>query len=136
LPSGAADRLGVSRSRRLRFHHVQPSGSERAAARNEALWREVNDRIEEIDEGLRVLPDDLLELHCECGSADCDTRISITPDEYREVRSQRDTFALALGHEDEVIEHVVKRTERYLVVDKAALVEHEVGADGLPDSGA
>jgi hypothetical protein len=113
-----------------------PSIAQRAAARNEALWREVNDRIEEVDETLRVLPDDLLELHCECGNADCDARISITPDEYREVRSDRDTFAVALGHEDDVIEHVVKRTDRYLVVDKDAAVEREVGADGLPNSGA
>jgi len=115
---------------------MHPSPAERTAARNEALWREVNDRIEELDEDLRVLPRDLLELHCECGNADCEARISITPSEYRDVRSQRDTFALALGHEDDVIEHVVKRNERYLVVDKVALVEQEVGADGIPNSGA
>jgi hypothetical protein len=115
---------------------MQASGAERTAARNEALWREVNDRIEELDEAVRVLPRDLLELHCECGNADCEARISMTPSEYREVRSQRDTFALALGHENEVIEHVVKQNERYLVVDKVALVEREVGADGIPNSGA
>ena len=114
---------------------MKPSAAEQAAARNEALWREVNDRIEEVDETLRVLPDDLLELHCECGNADCEARISITPSEYREVRSDRDTFAVAVGHEDDVIEHVVKRTDRYLVVDKDAVVEREVGADGIPHSG-
>jgi hypothetical protein len=113
------------------------SAAEQAAARNEALWREVNDRIEEVDETLRVLPDgDLLELHCECGDPGCDARISITPAEYHDVRSQPDTFAVAVGHEDEVIEHVVKRTDRYLVVDKKAFVEREVGADGIPHSGA
>jgi hypothetical protein len=56
--------------------------------------------------------------------------------EYREVRNQRDTFAVALGHEEELIEHVVKRTDRYLVVDKGAVVEREVGADGITRSGA
>jgi hypothetical protein len=115
---------------------MRPSAAEQAAARNEALWREVNDRIEELDEALRVLPDDLLELHCECGNADCNARISMTPDEYRGVRSQRDTFAVAGGHEEELIEHVVKRTDRYLVVDKDAVVEREVGADGITRSGA
>jgi hypothetical protein len=115
---------------------MDPSNAERNAARNEALWREVNDRIEELDEELRILPADRLELHCECGNAECEARVSMTPDEYREVRSQRDTFALALGHENDVIEHVVKRTDRYLVVDKDAVVEQEVGADGIPDSGA
>ena len=111
------------------------SNAERVAARNEALWREVNDRIEELDEAQTLLPNDLLELHCECGNAECGARVSMTPSEYREVRSQRDTFALALGHEDDVIEHVVKRTDRYLVVDKDALVEQEVGADGIRGSG-
>lgn len=115
---------------------MEPSVAQRAAARNEALWREVNDRIEEVDETLRILPDDLLELHCECGNAECEERISITPDEYREVRSDRDTFAVAVGHENDVIEHIVKRTDRYLVVDKDAVVEREVGADGITDSGA
>ena len=115
---------------------MHPSSAERASARNEALWREVNDRIEELDEELRILPDDLLEFHCECGNAECEARISMTPDEYREVRRQRDTFALAIDHEDDVIEHVVKRTERFIVVDKVAFVERDVGADGIPDSGA
>jgi len=112
-----------------------PSAAETRTAKNEALWREVNDRIEEVDEAMRVLPDDLLELHCECGRDDCDARISLTPAEYRDVRSERDTFAVALGHEDEMIEHVVKRSDRYLVVDKLAVVEPEVGADGVPESG-
>ncbi|HZR95049.1 MAG TPA: hypothetical protein VFA56_05105 [Gaiellaceae bacterium] len=115
---------------------MEPSLADRTAARNEALWRAVNDRIEEVDEAFRVLPGDLLELHCECADADCEARISMTPGEYRDLRSQNDTFAVALGHENDVIEHVVKRTDRYLVVDKAAVVEREVGADGIPDSGA
>ena len=31
--------------------------AEERAARNEALWREVNERIDEVDEAFRVLPD-------------------------------------------------------------------------------
>ena len=113
-----------------------PSDSERRTARNEALWREVNDRIDEIDETMRVLPDDLIEFHCECGSRDCDARVPMTPSEYRDLRRERDTFALAPGHEHAAIERVVERTDRYVVVDKLALVEREVGADGIPRSGA
>ena len=115
---------------------MTPSLADRTAARNEAIWREVNDRIEELDEGQRVLPDDRLDFHCECGDASCEKRISLTLAEYRDARSQRDTFAVAVGHEEDLIEHVVKRTDRYLVVDKAAIVEREVGADGIPHSGA
>lgn len=113
-----------------------PSAAEAQAARNEALWREVNDRIDEIDETMRVLADDLLEFHCECGSRECESRISMTPAEYHELRHQPDTFAVATGHEQDVVEHVVKRTDRYLVVDKLAVVEREIGGDGIPRSNA
>ena len=95
----------------------------------------MNDRIDEIDATMRILPDDLLEFHCECGRRGCDSRISMTPSEYRDLRRQRDTFALARDHESDVIEHVVKSTDRYIVVDKLAIVECEVGADGIPRSG-
>jgi hypothetical protein len=110
---------------------------ERRSALNEALWREVNDRIDEADEGMRVLPDDAqITVHCECGNEGCTAMISLTPAEYQGVRSDVDRFAIAPGHEQPTIERVVKRTDRYLVVDKLPAVEPMVGGDGLPDSGA
>ena len=106
------------------------------AARNEALWREVNERIDEVDEAMRVLPQDsLLSFHCECGDAECTAMISLTPKEYREVRSDVDRFAVTPGHEQPTIERTVKRTDRYLVVDKRPAAEPLVGGDGRPDSG-
>jgi hypothetical protein len=56
--------------------------------------------------------------------------------EYEHVRSDNDRFALVPGHEDEEIERVVERSERYIVVDKLPQAEPYVGADGKPDSGA
>jgi hypothetical protein len=107
------------------------------SARNEALWREVNERIEELDAHMRVLPhDELLEFHCECGRAECESRISMTPDEYRRVREQSDRFAVVPGHEQLEIERPVERNERYLIVDKLAIVEPYVGGDGIPNSGS
>ena len=106
-------------------------------AKNEALFREVNERIAEVGERLQVLPDDeLLEFRCECGSAECDTPISMTRAEYEHVRSDDDRFAVVPGHEDLKIERVVERTERYFAVDKRPEAEPYVGADGEPDSGA
>ena len=102
---------------------------------NEALLREVNDRIDEVDEAMRVLADDsLLSFYCECGRKGCEERVSMTPTEYHEVRSQRDRFALVPGHESPAIERIVKRSDRYIVVDKLPAAEPLVGADGLPDS--
>ena len=108
---------------------------ERTAA-NEALLREVNDRIQDVGERLSVLPDDeRLDFRCECGRSSCDTMISMSASEYRHVRSDNDRFAVSPGHEDDEIERVVERADRYVVVDKRPQAEPLVGADGVPDSG-
>jgi hypothetical protein len=106
-------------------------------ARNEALLREVNERIREVGERLQVLPsDELLEFRCECGRPECDEAVSMTPAEYEHVRSDNDRFAVVPGHQKTDIERVVEETDRYLVVDKRPEAEPFVGADGEPESGA
>jgi hypothetical protein len=112
-------------------------GREARLASNEALLREVNERIREVGEGLQVLPDDeLLDFRCECGAPACDGLVSMTAAEYEHVRSDNDRFAVLPGHEEEEIERVMERTERYVIVDKRPEAEPYVGADGKPDSGA
>jgi hypothetical protein len=106
-------------------------------ATNEALYREVNERIHEVGERFQVLPDDeLLDFHCECGQPECEEPLQMTPSEYEHVRADNDRFAVLPGHEDEKLERVMERTERYFVVDKRPEAEPFVGADGKPDSGA
>jgi len=109
---------------------------EERAARNEALLREVNERIEEVGKRLQVLPDDhSLDFRCECGRPDCEALVSMTVAEYEHVREDNDRFAVVPGHEDVRIERVVERAEGYLIVDKLPRAEPFVGADGEPDSG-
>jgi hypothetical protein len=106
-------------------------------AKNEALLREVNERIHEIGENLQVLPDDeQLDFRCECGRPECEDSVSMTPAEYERVRSDNDRFAVLPGHEEEEIERIVEQTDRYLVVDKRPEAEPYVGADGQADSDA
>jgi hypothetical protein len=107
------------------------------AAKNEALLRELNERIDEVGKGLRASQDDQpLDFRCECGRSDCDAFVSMTEGEYQHVRADNDRFAVLPGHEDEQIERVVERAERYVIVDKLPQAERFVGADGKPDSGA
>jgi hypothetical protein len=107
------------------------------SAKNEALFREVNDRIHEVGERLQILPDgELLEFRCECGRPACDEFVPLSTAEYEHVRSDNDRFIVFPGHQDPGIERVVERTERYVVVDKRPQAEPLVGADGEPDSGA
>ena len=109
-------------------------------ARNESLFREVNDRIEELSADVEkqgIAPEGgLVEFHCECGRDGCTERLRMTVEEYQGVRADNDRFALAHGHETPEMEAVVESTDRYLVVDKLPQAEPLVGADGKPRSGS
>jgi hypothetical protein len=104
-------------------------------AKNEALFREVNDRIEDLSQKFQVVPEHgEVEFHCECGRPGCDARVTMTLAEYAGIRAQDDRFAVFPGHETEQIEWPVERTDRYVIVDKLAEAEPFVGADGVPRS--
>lgn len=101
-------------------------------ARNEALIREVNERIESVDKQAPGWGDDaLFDFLCECGQGDrCEvTTVQLTLDEYEEVRTQDDRFAVYPGHENPDLERVVRRNERYVLVDKVASAEPLVADD-------
>jgi hypothetical protein len=95
-------------------------------ARNEALLREVNERIRAIDEdaGQWADPQQRFAFQCECGRGDaCSERVTMTLSEYERVRSQRDRFAVAPGHQASDIEEVVEQNDRFVIVDKRDAVE-------------
>ena len=109
-------------------------------ARNESLFREVNDRIEELSENVEaqgIAPEGgLVEFHCECGRDDCTERVRVTIAEYEHVRADNDRFLLVPGHETPEMESVVESSDRFVVVDKLPQAEPLVGADGKPNSGS
>jgi hypothetical protein len=84
-------------------------------ARNEALFRDVNERINTLsDETDR----ELIEFLCECGDEDCVARIQLTRAEYEQVRSDPVLFAVAPGHRVPQVERVVAENERFETVRK------------------
>ena len=97
-------------------------------ARNEALLRSVNEEIRALDaEAGWADAEQRFAFQCECGQPEgCDGRVHMTLAEYERVRSQRDRFAVVPGHEDDAIEDVVERTDRYCIVDKHPEVERVV----------
>jgi len=105
-------------------------------ARNEALVREVNERIEEVDKDADergwAPQGGRFDFLCECGgdAGECGAQIQMTIAEYEQVRSQSDRFAVHPGHEDANLEHVVERHERYVLVDKQGPAERLVEDDG------
>ena len=84
-------------------------------ATNEALFRDVNERIAESAERFEASETEFV---CECADPNCTHRISASLTEYEEVRSEPTTFLLAPGHEQADIEHVVSDRGRFRIVDK------------------
>jgi hypothetical protein len=89
------------------------------AAKNQALFREVNERVMGLKEGsLLSLP--IADWICECADETCSERISLTPEQYEQVRAAGDRFAVAPGYDHVVpdVESVVERHDAYWVVEK------------------
>jgi hypothetical protein len=59
----------------------------------------------------------------------CAGQIEMTVAEYEEIRGQDDRFALVPGHESEELEDVIRRTDRFVVVDKKPAVEPFIDDD-------
>jgi hypothetical protein len=87
-------------------------------ARNEAVFREVNERIEGLQESASADPDDQVDFLCECGSEDCTETVAMTLAEYEDVRSDPTHFVVVPGHEVLDVEHVIDANSRFRVVRK------------------
>lgn len=83
---------------------------------NESVFREINERIEEV--ATTFAARDVLDLICECGDASCTSRIQMTLDDYEKLRSDATTFAVVSGHEVLDIEEIVAQHKTYKVVRK------------------
>jgi hypothetical protein len=89
-------------------------------AGNEALFREVNERVAEVAEHFVEVEkhSEPVEFNCECGRAECTEQVTMTLSEYDAVRAAPTRFAVVPGHELPEIERVVDRHSSYLIVEK------------------
>jgi len=85
---------------------------------NEAIFREVNERLEGLADDFRLEETQRLDLVCECRKATCAERISMSRAEYEAVRAHDTHFALHPGHAEPEIEHVISSHPGYEVVAK------------------
>jgi hypothetical protein len=95
---------------------------------NEAVFREVNERLEELAAEFQLRAR-TLELVCECGNIDCDERIEVSPDDYERLRADPTTFAVVHGHGTPDLEQVVERRAGYDVIQKRAGDPTELARD-------
>jgi len=85
--------------------------------RRQALFREVNEHIEQLSDGWDFF-DGPLAVLCECGDADCADRVDLPRAEYEAVRAVSSRFVLRPGHESVERDLIVERREGYVVVEK------------------
>ena len=88
-------------------------------AKNESFFRQVNERIKDVAEGLDGAQ--TYEFLCECSDPSCTTRIELEREDYEWIRSNPTRFVLALGHAAPEIEQVVESEKDHMVVEKQGL---------------
>ena len=92
---------------------------ERRMAQNEALFREVNERVEGLAQTHRPGPDAPYEFLCECANADCTFRVSLPLSVYEGVRADPTQFVVLPMHYTPEIEELVAEEETHWVVRKS-----------------
>src|SRR3954467_11465248 len=95
---------------------------------NQLLFREVNERIIELTAAW--IGKDPQVLICECCDQGCAEGIEVTVAEFDAVRAGKARFLVALGHQRPGVEQVVKRNNRF------AVVEDDRNRRQVPSSGA
>jgi hypothetical protein len=89
-------------------------------AHNEAFFREINERVQELERERQDEADPRVrwEFLCECGRATCAEPVRMTRAEYERVRSNPVRFTVVPGHENPEVERVLERADRFLEVEK------------------
>jgi hypothetical protein len=90
---------------------------ERRIGANEAIFREVNERIEQLNRTFATLTE-TMEIMCECGELSCAQMISLSIADYERVRADSALFAVVPGHELTDVEDVVQEQDGFNVVRK------------------
>ncbi len=91
---------------------------ERKAAHNQALMREVNERISEVATAPAAGDEDLVDFLCECYDSECIETLTVAVAEYEAVRENPRRFPVKRGHVLPDVEQTVETHERYVVVEK------------------
>lgn len=88
------------------------------AAKNQALFRDINERLAELGAGEEPAP--WGSWNCECADLTCLEQIELTFEEYERLRSEPKWFAVMADERHVVpeVEVVVETNDRYWIVEK------------------
>ena len=100
---------------------------ERRLAQNEALFREVNEKVEAVA-AVHGSDEHVYEFYCECANADCSMQVRATIAEYEAVRAHPRRFLVVPEHWLPEVESVAAKHDSFWVIEKhgdaGRLVEH------------
>ena len=106
-------------------------------ARNQTLFREVNERIEylaEVNERIGYHAEGAAsEFVCECSNPECIETIELNLKAYERVRSNPTWFLIKRDHDIPQIERVISQDDGYAVVEKLILEEYMEVTDPRSD---
>lgn len=106
---------------------------EERAARNQALFRGVNERLEGLAKAFETIAGIESAFTCECADLHCLGHVSLTVDEYEAVRRYPNRFFVLPGHVYPDVEIVVSENERFVVVDKTGVAAQIARAEDPRD---
>jgi len=88
-------------------------------ARNESVFRELNEEIEELSDRFDVRSDaGEIDFVCECSSLHCGETVPLTRAAYEAIRNVGTRFVIRPEHDDPDVEEVVERHSTHWVVQK------------------
>ena len=99
---------------------MEPNASderEARAARNESLFRVVNEKLVAMNEALANVSETFV-IACECADTTCIEMLDIRPDDYLSVRAEPRWFIVLPGHVVADVERVIREADGYVVVEK------------------
>jgi hypothetical protein len=100
-------------------------------ARNQGLFREVNERIADLSAGMAA-EGHSQQFICECGQLGCMQQIELPLSVYARLRELPHAFVVLVGHEDLEQEKVLERGEGFLIVRIASPAPRERSAGEAP----
>jgi hypothetical protein len=96
-------------------------------ARNEVMFRAINERIRELAGRFEQTPDESLGFVCECADETCVERLNLTMQQYDDVRAIPARFVVVPGHEaTPLVERVIYRSEQFTIVRKIGIAADTV----------
>jgi hypothetical protein len=92
--------------------------TQRRKAANESLFREINERVEQLHRTFALTQQDDLHIVCECDRLDCSEGLDVPVPIYEATRQNPHLFFVSPGHEDDAVEDVVDTGSGYVIVRK------------------